>query len=238
MDMWQFSPKYGQINMLLLDRWEGEVGEVTATPPPGEQSVQYLVFTDGKEPHHSGVGDTAQVYPLLIGLSGTGAQCCQWNSPRISSDSNSAGAVCSQLTDFIVLKVLLLCCHRVDSMHCGRCYEDSTTESRWCDHSKEMRFVCGARTRYGRPRRGMSRAGFSGCSTLGIPGLQLKKALQPKEWHNRKNNALGKQSASKDASRQPRNVYLLKTEWRSLYFVCVQLENRNTAHSSFNVNSL
>lgn len=28
---------------------------------------------------------------------------------------------------------------RVDLMHCGRCYEDSMTESLWCDHNKEMR---------------------------------------------------------------------------------------------------
>lgn len=28
---------------------------------------------------------------------------------------------------------------RVDLMHCGRCYEDSMTESLWCDHNKETR---------------------------------------------------------------------------------------------------
>lgn len=60
-------------------------------------------------------------------------------SPWINLDGNLAGVVCSPLTDFFVLKVLLLCCHRVDSMHCGHCYEDSMTESLWCDHSKEMR---------------------------------------------------------------------------------------------------
>jgi len=55
MDVWQFSPKYWHINILLVDGSEVTVGEATVTPLPVEVRVQYPAFTDGKEPHHSGV---------------------------------------------------------------------------------------------------------------------------------------------------------------------------------------
>lgn len=94
-------------------------------------------------------------------------------------------SMCGVLSvDWFYHKVLLLCCHRVDLMHCGHCYEDSMTESLWCDHNKETRFVlC---------------EGIAGWAKKGYVTARVSRLLntgnsvQSKEWHNRKNNALGK----------------------------------------------
>lgn len=69
-DMWQFSPKYWQINILLLDCSEVNVGLVIATPLPVEVRVQYLAFTNGQEQHRSCVAWVTQPKSLLC-LSGS-----------------------------------------------------------------------------------------------------------------------------------------------------------------------